>query len=266
MIRADDTSVDQDGTSRVAKEALSAMESTPPLHELLSPLLDQIKQGLQGMGKIVGAKTAPKDITPPLLATVISIKERCEKDIVLPLQEMDQLAASRLVELKQMYKSQLQQLSALKETIQLLKNRMNETNEQMQVAQSNATLLAQRSAALLQASHDLNPTFTKAERDYYDLLRRMKAKCDKWEESIAAVQSESLNLSEAIDSGRATAAVNLGAEELEICHSMLRGEEEVLETSAGLVDQTKQNVNAIVAATGIGVCDENISPPNTSGQ
>lgn len=251
-------------SDRVATEALKAMEATPPLYELLAPLFEQVKTGLSGMGKIVGGKTEQKDINPATLATVIAVKERCEKEIVLPLQEMDQVAGSRLKELKEMHKSQLQQMAALKDTIQLLQDRINSTSEEMEVAESNAALLAQRSGALLQATQDLRPTVTAAESEYFELLHRVKAKCDKWETLIGAVKNDSTELCGAIDAGKATAAVDLEPVEVERCREMLHGEDLSLQHSSKKLDQTKRIVNSIVSATGLGTVDENISPPNTS--
>jgi len=252
--------------SRVASEALAAMESTPPLHELLVPLFEQVNRGLAGMGKIVGGRTLPKDINPATLATVISVKERCEKEIILPMQEMDQLAASRLKELKEMYKSQLQQMAALKETTQLLRDWMKVTSEKMEVAESNAALLAQRSSAIYQACQDLRPTVTTKEREYFDLLRRVKVKCDKWEESIGAVLNESSKLCEAIDAGQAKTSVDLTEEDDKHCRALQRGMELSLKTSRKSVDRAKSIVNTVCSATGLGVGDENISPPDSSGQ
>ena len=242
------------------------MESTPPLYEVLEPLIEQVKEGLAGMGKIVGGRTAPNDVNPALLAMVISVKERCEKEIILPLLEMDQVAASRLKELKEMYKSQLRQVSALEKTIQLLKERMNTTNEKMEVAQSNAVLLAQRSGALLQASQDLRPTVTDAESEYFALLKRVKAKCDKWEETIGPVLNDSSQLCDAIDAGRVSANVDLGSADVDNCHALLRGEEDSLKKLEENLNQTKQHVNSMVAATGLGAGNENVSPVDTTGR
>lgn len=253
-------------SSHVASEALKAMESTPPLHELLSPLIDKVNQGLAGMGKIVGGKTAQQDITPSTLATVINVKQRCETEIVLPLQEMDKIASSRLKELKEMYKSQLQQMAALKETIALLKDRMKTTSEKMEVAENNSTLLAQRSGRLLQACNDLRPTVTTAETEYFALLQRMKAKCDTWEQAIGAVQKDSERVCEEIDSGRATAEVELDPNEFNQCRNLIHGEEKSLNTSRGALENTRNLLNSVTTATGLGAGDENLSPPNTPTQ
>ena len=234
-----------------ADEALKAMEATPPLHELLLPLIEKVKDGLAGMGKIVGARTAQKDINPGLLAAAISVKERCDKEVVLPLEEMNQITASRLKELKDMYKSQLSQVSALQETIALLKDRSNTTSEKMEVAESNATLLAQRSRALLQASQDLRPTVTDAELEYFQLLKRVKAKCEKWEENIRELQQASTSLCSAIDAGQASIDLDLSPQEVDNCRSLLHGQEEALRMSGNSVKCTQGTLKALVAATGL---------------
>ena len=265
MFQADGEEVETK-SSRVASEALQAMESTPPLHEVLAPYIDKINQGLAGMGKIVGGSTAQQDITPSTLGIVISVKERCEKEIVLPLQEMDKIAAFRFTELKEMYTSQLQQMAALKDTIELLKDRMKTTNEKIEVAEQNSTLLAQRSSRLLQACSDLRPTVTTAESEYFALLHRMKVKCDTWEKSIGAAQDDSIKLYEAIEAGRATAEVELDQEHFEQCRQVLHGEEISIKHSRETLEKTRDMLHSVTSATGLGACDENTSPPNTSSQ
>lgn len=242
------------------------MEATPPLHELLAPLIDQVRRGLDGMGKIVGGSTAPKDINPGTLAVVISVKERCDKEIVLPLKEMNQITASRLTELEDMYKSQISQVSALKETIELLKDRTKTISEKIEVAESNATLLSQRSGALLQASQDLRPSITDAEHEYFQLLKRVRAKCDKWEGSIGELQQASMALCDVMVSGRATIDVDLTPSDVENCHALLRGEEEALHTSGEYVRQTRNVVSAVAAATGLCTGNESPSKMGTFGQ
>lgn len=237
------------------------MESTPPLHEVLAPLFDQVRDGLAGMGKIVGAQTEQKHVTPATLATVIDVKERCEKQVVLPLQEMDRVAASRLKVLKEMHKSQKQQIETLKETIQGLKDRVKVTSQDLEVAESNAASLAQRSGALLQAAQDLRPTLTKAENEYFGLLKRVKAKCDAWEESIGGVISDSTDLCDAIDDGRATADVKLEQVDIMNCHAVLKAEDEALQSSAKSLEETRWFVNEIASRTGLADRDENITPP-----
>jgi hypothetical protein len=234
-----------------ADEALRAMEATPPLHELIEPLIEQVRSGLDGMAKIVGANTAPRDINPSTLAIVVSVKERCEKEIVLPLKEMNQITASRLAELKEMYKSQISQVAALKESVKLLQDRMKATAEKLDVTESNATLLSQRSSALLQSSQDLRPTTTEAEREYWQFLQRVRAKCENQEETIGELRQASRALCNTIEEGRATVDFDLEPNEYENCRALLRGEEEDLRSSGEFVRQTKSFVKAVASATGI---------------
>lgn len=218
------------------------------------------------MGKIVGGSTAPKDINPGTLAIVISVKERCDKEIALPLKEMNQITASRLIELEDMYKSQISQVSALKETIKLLKDRVKTTSEMIEVAESNAALLSQRSGALLQASQDLRPTITDAEHEYFQLLKRVRAKCEVWEDNIGELQQASTRLCDSMVAGRAFIDVDLMPSDVEHCHALLRGVEEAYQTSEEYVRETRKIIRAVAAATGLCTGDESTSKMETPGQ
>lgn len=235
------------------------MEATPPLHELIEPLIEQVRSGLDGMAKIVGANTAPRDINPSTLAIVVSVKERCNKEIILPLKEMNQITASRLVELKDMYKSQISQVAALKESVKLLQDRMKATAESLHVAESNAIFLSQRSSALLQSSQDLRPTATEAEHEYWQLLKRVRAKCENWEVTTGELQQASRFLCNAMKEGQATFDVDLEPEEYENCCTLLRGEEQDLCASEESIGQTKSFIKTVASATGICTGDDGTS-------
>jgi hypothetical protein len=242
-----------------ADEALRAMEATPPLHELIEPLIERVRGGLDGMAKIVGANTAPRDINPSTLAIVVAVKERCNKEIILPLKEMNQITASRLVELKDMYKSQISQVAALKESVQLLQDCLKSTANSLDVAVSNATLLSQRSSAILQSSQDLRPTTTEAEREYWQLLKRFRAKCENWEVAVGELQQASRSFCNTMKDGLATFDFNLEANEYEKCRALLRGEEKDLRACGEFVGETKSFIKSVALATGICTGDDGTS-------
>ena len=134
------------------------------------------------------------------------------------------------------------------------------------MAESNATLLAQRSGALLQASQDLRPSITDAEHEYFQLLKRVRAKCEKWEDSIGELQETSRALCDAMVSGRASIDVDLTPSDVEHCRALLRGEEEALHASGEYVRQTRNIVRAVAAATGLCTGNESPSKIGASGQ
>ena len=135
-------------------EALKVMQSMQPLHEQLKPLMTKVVASLSTMGKIVGGQTKPSKANASSIATFISTKEKCEQDIVLPLQEMNELSSNRMNVLKDMHAHQEKQVQQLKNMIDTLRQRMKVTSEKKMIAESNANVLAQRSAAVLAASHD----------------------------------------------------------------------------------------------------------------
>lgn len=161
------------GASNAADEALRSMQSTKPLYEVLEPIIAQVKSGLAGMGKIVGSETSYKDITPDALAVAVKVKERCDKEIVLPLLELKKAIEKRQEKLRYMLKGQQQQAADLQQTLSDLKKRMVNMTELMSIAESNATRLSESSTRLHQACLDLRPTVTEAEFEFFNDIKQL---------------------------------------------------------------------------------------------
>mmetsp|Transcript_21604 Transcript_21604/g.30259 ORF Transcript_21604/g.30259 Transcript_21604/m.30259 type:complete len:1019 (-) Transcript_21604:60-3116(-) len=211
----------------------NAMEAMPPLYEIIEPLIDKVKTGLSKMGKIVGGSTQPKDVTPGLLATFLTTKQNYEKDVVLPLQELNERTMQRYKYLKQMQKHQVEQARQLQDSIRTFKEGIKLTAERSKVANLNADLLAQRSASVLEATRDLVPTITEAEHKYFTQLSRYSTGCGKWENSVNDIKNRCAALKDSIDSSVRSneniCKVDLGEEQIQLCQNLLDGEDQLLE-------------------------------------
>ena len=171
-------------------EALRSLESTPPLLDVVTPLIKKVQSGLSGMGKIVGTETDFKDITPEMLAVSLQIQSRCDSEVVLPLVELKREVKKRRQKLLVMLESQKEQVKDLLATVLKLKEGASSITAQLKVAESNADALSQRAASAFQASQDLLPTITQAEHDYFTDLKRLDVKSSALAEEAAAIGKE----------------------------------------------------------------------------
>ena len=165
-------------------EALQTMEATPAFHEQLGPIVERIESGLLGMTKLIGSATHPKDVDAGLLATALSIRQKCEQDVIVHLKYLRQMTALRHSELRKVTKGQYTQLQAIQDSLKLAKSKRNIIREKMAQFEGKSRQLAERSSTILQASKDLRPALTQADVQYFAMLNRLKAQCQEWETKV----------------------------------------------------------------------------------
>ena len=205
----------------VATQALRAVEDSKPLYELVNPLIQQTLQGLANMGRIVGSNTPTREITPDVLAVAVSVKERCDNEIVLPLFEMSEIVAARRKEIEANLKNQVAQLESLKDSAAKLKETMASIRSKANVARENAQSISGRSSSVLQSSKDLLPKLTQAEYDYYQELQSLDSKTQAWAKDFDALKTKVSGICESI--GQGPSAVNLPQNYVSNCKKLLDG-------------------------------------------
>lgn len=231
--------------------ALRSLQDTAPLHELLQPLFEKIGAGLAGMGKIVGSATQKKDITPDLLAVSMSVKERCDNEVVLPVLEMTEIVSARQKELGIMYDNQLAQLKTLKETVALLKEKMGAIRDKAEFAGTNGKSLAQRSASALQSSTDLLPTITQAEYDYFQELKRLDDKTKDWHEEFQRMNLKVSGLRDSIDEGKTPGPLTLKSDGVQNANMLLKATGAMQKKHTERLDEAEEKVDELAAVAGI---------------
>ena len=233
-------------------EALKAMESLPPLHELIAPLLQDISSGLAGMGKIVGGATRPQDANPGTVATVLNTKSSCEKDVVLPLKELHSLTTARRELLQDMYESQMTQIEELRKMVETLRERTAKSNEKKEQVEENATALSQRSAAVLTAARDLVPTITEAEHQYFTQLKRYDATTKKWQGHLDTMKNRADKLSDEASAQSVPPSLDdIGANELTHMNELVKGQGSHLKLAARKLEKLGRETKRITQAVGL---------------
>jgi archaellum component FlaC len=233
--------------SSAGHAALRELQENPSLIDLVDPLMKDVIKGLSGMTKIVGTGTPTQVITPEVLAAAVAVKQRCEKEVLLPLLEIKEHVKLRLKELEIMYANQLSQLKTLKEHVKKLMERRHQIEEKAAIVKTNATSLAQRSTSALESSTDLLPTITQAEYDYFKYLKALNAKLVSFERELDRLKLTTSALTERdsrFDQNAAPA-------DLKNMSAVLKGTETMLRDSKQKIRGIEDTVDDLNIAVGV---------------
>jgi hypothetical protein len=229
----------------VRDDALQTMEATPAFHEQLGPVVERIESGLLGMTKLVGSATHPKDVDAGLLATALSIRQKCEQDVIVHLKYLRQMTALRHSELRKVIKGQLTQLQAIQDSLKLAKSKRNAIREKMAQFETKSRQLAERSSTILQASKDLRPALTQADVQYFAMLKRLKAQCHEWETKVDQLSYVAQSL-EQMASSCGFDRVELEPEEVNNIRAMLLGQNVLITKTQEQIEATQELVTELV--------------------
>jgi len=215
-------------------EALQVLKRVQPLPELLQPLVDKVSNGLSKMGKIVGGATLPKDAGPENLAIFLETQHSCEVNVLMPMEEMSKILSARRELLREMYNHQAAELGRLTALLDEFKVRYESNLKRVVELESNASVLAERSSAVLTATRELRPQITNAEAAYFKDLQRYETSCNKWEGTVDQIQQDATTScdamsSGAIENGDVRCLVDLPPKKIEVSHKLLRGEKLLLQ-------------------------------------
>jgi hypothetical protein len=238
---------EQSRASQFDDEALVALKNVQPLHEILQPLIDKVCDGLSKMGKIVGGATLPKDAGPENLAMFIETKHSCEVNVLMPMEDISKVLNATRGLLKEMYDHQAAELVRLSELLVAFKQKYGSNLERILQLEANATVLAQRSSAVLSATRDLRRQITDAEAAYFKDLQRYETSCCKWESNVDQLQKDAFSSCDAmsagaIESGDVQCLVDLPPPKVEVCQKLLRGEGQLLKR---LEKQVRESTDAL---------------------
>ena len=234
----------KDFEEEATSAALKKMESRSPFHLDIQPYITKISDGLGKMGKLVGGKTKPNDITPGMLATFLSMKQSCEENVISHVQELNIIVNARTEDLTSMHQHQLVQLRKVQEMIKNLENRMVETQRKRKAVETNAQLLERRSTALLRTVRDLTPKLTKAEKDFFQEIRKQELHCSKWEDTEQQLRTRVRELS--ADTLDPHTAIQLTKDEVELCRNLLSGQSELLKGADTRVKDIEGVLNPVL--------------------
>ena len=229
---------------------LKALQDTSPLVDVVEPLVKKVIAGISGMGKVVGSSTPTSEVTPDLIAAANIVKERCDKEILLPLLEMNEHINARRKELNIMYENQMEQLKALQKVVAKLKEKRSAINENAEIVGANATSLAQRSGSVLQSSTDLLPKITQAEFDYFQELKRLDAKTKDREQELSRLKLKVSTLCDAIEHGTTAGQLHLPPTSIKDCTSLLKASDKMMAGQRERLKEAEERADELAAIAG----------------
>ncbi len=240
-------------TNHAAKSAnneLQVLHDTPSLVEIAKPLIEKAIEGLRGMGKIVGSATPVDKITPDLLAAAAQVKEQTDKDVMLPIMELNEHVRARKQDIVVMFNNQMAQLMALREMIAKIKRGESSIAEKMEIINANAESLAKRSASVLQSAHDLQPTITQAEFDYFQELQRLHDRTKHWKGQLDRLNLRASSLRENSESAANMRTMDIPASTRQNLNAMLNASQSRLKSYSTRLKDAEFRVDELAAVAG----------------
>lgn len=219
---------------------------SPPFYEKIDALIKNVTSGLSSFSKLVGTETKFTDITPDVLAVALKLKERSDKEVVMPLLELRSLVDNRRQLIKVTIDLQKKQLKEINENVNILREKMKSLMSKMEQANDNAATLAERSKLVVQAANDLLPKVTVAESEYFQDIQRLDRK-------VFALQYETKKLIDAtqtqcrsIDEDKIKKAFSLAdATMVDTANRVLKGQDVYLQVARARIKEKEQHVSEI---------------------
>jgi hypothetical protein len=242
----------EDGTASDTERLLTqSLRETEPLLDIVQPLIEKVHHGISKMAQLGGSSTPYSEITPNVLAGAVAIGTQCEKEVLLPLVEMNEHVSARRSELTAMYQNQIQQMKALQAMILKLRERSGAIEEKSETVKLNAQSLAQRSASVLQSTTDLLPTITEAEYSYFEQLKRMESKLAEWENEVERLKIKVSTLSDVFKLGSAGCPMKISQEELINYKKVLRASEKHIQKYSTKLGSVEGRIFEVAKVVGL---------------
>jgi archaellum component FlaC len=233
-----------------SNKELQVLHDTAPLVDIAQPLMEKAASGLRGLTKIVGSATPVDKITPDLLAAAAQVKEQIDKEVMLPIMELNEHVKARKREIAVMFNNQMAQLAALKDMLATLKKGEASILEKSQVVSSNAESLAKRSGSVLQSANDLLPTITQAEYDYFQELERLQERIKHWQEQKDRLARKAASLRDSAENGTNNGILDIPGTQRSNLHDMLKGSDSRMKRYAARLSEAEIRVDELAAAAG----------------
>lgn len=230
---------------------LQVLQDIKPLHAIVEALGEKVTTGLGRLTKVVGSATPIGAVTPDLLAAAASIKEKSDEEILLPMLEMREHLNERKKLLAVMHANQMEQLKAVKDAIATLRERNSIIQAKAEIAEANAILLAQRGAALLQSSSDLMPTISQAEYNYFQDLKKLDAKTQKWSREVELLNDKVDNLQQSTYDDTMNFQLDAPPEQKRELRTLQAACEQLLPEYRGRLGDAEEKVDLLADAAGI---------------
>ena len=156
------------------QQSTSSSSMLPPtLLEQITPLINTIQKTRSIITTVIDSKKLkPKEADASTIATLLYYRNIWEKGYILPLLQLEKLIQYRIPTLTSLASRQSDQLKKLSSQMNTIKKSYEDSLELHTTLNSNATILSNRSASLLETSQELStlPNITKAESQYFDFI------------------------------------------------------------------------------------------------
>lgn len=236
--------------SYTERQLTQSLRDMKPLSDILHPLLRNVYQGISKMAQVGGSSTSLGEMTPNILAGAVAIQNQCEKEVLLPLVEMNEYVSARRSELATMYQNQIQQLKLLQAMISKLRERSASIEQKSEVVKFNAQSLARRSASVLQSTTYFLPTISEAEYSYFQQLKRIDSKSREWENEVERLKIKVSTLCDMYENGATAGPLDISNEELINFKTVLRASGKLIQEHSSKLDSAEGRIHDVARAVG----------------
>lgn len=175
---------------KVVETPLLTNGSDPSLFDSIQPLLRQINDGMANMAAVSGSETKYTDIGTEELAAVVAIKQQCDDELVLPMQELKKIVESCRGNLQNRLEEQKRQLEGISKQVRELKAKITSNTETLEAAQKLAKSQLARGKFLLDTTKKMVPKLTDAELLFARDIQRYQRKCTTLEKLVKAMKEK----------------------------------------------------------------------------
>jgi len=236
--------------SETEQQVMRSLQQTESLADIVQPMIKQVYSGISKMAQVGGSSTTQDKISLDIMAGALSIQERCQKEVFLPIIEMNQYVTARRSELKETVQKQEKAVKALHSLIEKLREKRSVIQEKTEIVTKNAKSLADRSASVLQSANELLPTITQAEYDYFRELKRLDAKSSEWKSESERLKMKAENICDSMDPSTTGGPLDLPTDTMTQMQAMLRGLNSVLANSKAKLESLEEQVDQLAVLVG----------------
>jgi hypothetical protein len=197
---------------------------THPFYETIQPHVNRITAALGSLAKIVGSETKYTEIQPGDLAAVVKLRDKCDKEIVLPLFELKTLVESRRNQMKHTIESHKKNLQILNKQVNTMRDKMQELSDKMQRAEDIAVELSMRSDDVRSSANNVLPKLTNNEYEFFQDIARLQRKVIHLQKNSESVKVSSDSTCAAIkDQNISEVTAQLSQTDIDNANRILKG-------------------------------------------
>jgi len=221
-----------------------------PFQKHIQKLMQEIKTGVVNLPVCVSdpsiGRLRLEEANEKAVQQLLDYRIYAEKHVIHHMLALNDKSARRVITLRELQEHQQEKLETLQQNISLIQKKNKETKSRAQTIQECSKELADRASSILSALSQLQPSLTRAERDYYQDLSKLSQRCNEWEEQINQLKTSFKNaLPKSENNSSLWNGPQLTEAEAGPFFQLLRKEHELIQAETEHVSDMKRRISAL---------------------